>query len=106
MSIDFKLTLGSLPSSQKIYVASNENNVSVPMRQINLSEKSSNKNFVVYDTSGIYTDNQKLDQINLNQGLPKIRQQWVLEREDVAYYQGRQIKPEDHRLPIERKAEA
>lgn len=98
MSIDFKLTLGSLPSSQKIYVASNENNVSVPMRQINLSEKSSNKNFVVYDTSGIYTDNQKLDQINLNQGLPKIRQQWVLEREDVAYYQGRQIKPEDNGL--------
>ena len=98
MSIDFKLTLGSLPSSQKIYVASNENNVSVPMRQINLSEKSSNKSFVVYDTSGIYTDNQKLDQINLNQGLPKIRQQWVLEREDVAYYQGRQIKPEDNGL--------
>ena len=98
MSLDFKLTLGSLPSSQKIYVASNENNVSVPMRQINLSEKSSNKSFVVYDTSGIYTDNQKLDQINLNQGLPKIRQQWVLEREDVAYYQGRQIKPEDNGL--------
>ena len=98
MSLDFKLTLGSLPSSQKIYVANNENNVSVPMRQINLSEKSSNKNFVVYDTSGIYTDNQKLDQINLNQGLPKIRQQWVLEREDVAYYQGRQIKPEDNGL--------
>ena len=98
MSIDFKLTLGSLPSSQKIYVASSEADISVPMRQINLSEKSSNKNFVVYDTSGIYTDNQKLDQINLNQGLPKIRQQWVLEREDVAYYQGRQIKPEDNGL--------
>ncbi len=96
MSIDFKLTLGSLPSSEKIYITNNAGDVSVPMRQINLSEKSSNKNFVVYDTSGIYTDNQKLEQINLNCGLPKIREKWVLARQDVEYYQGREVKIEDN----------
>ena len=98
MSIDFKLTLGSLPSSEKIYISNNAGDVAVPMRQINLSEKSSNKNFVVYDTSGIYTDNQKLNSINLNLGLPKIREKWVLARQDVEYYQGRQIKLEDNGL--------
>jgi len=98
MSIDFKLTLGSLPSSEKIYISNNAGDVAVPMRQINLSEKSSNKNFVVYDTSGIYTDNQKLNNINLNSGLPKIREKWVLARQDVEYYQGREVKIEDNGL--------
>ncbi len=98
MSLNFTLTLGGMPSSEKIYIANNTGDVLVPMRQINLSQNSSNKNFVVYDTSGIYTDNQKLHEINLNHGLPKIRKNWVLERQDVEYYQGRKIKPEDNGL--------
>ncbi len=96
MSLDSTLTLGNFPSSEKVYITNNTNNIFVPMRQINLSEKSSNKSFVVYDTSGIYTDNKKLTEINLNHGLPKIRKDWVLERQDVKYYQGRSIKPEDN----------
>ena len=71
MSLDFTLTLGNFPSSEKIYITNDANNIFVPMRQINLSEQSSNKNFVVYDTSGIYTDNKKLNEINLKHGLPK-----------------------------------
>lgn len=92
-----KITLGPLPASQKTYIPSNNfSDVKVAMRQINLSKNSATKNFITYDTSGIYTDHQYLDQINLNQGLPKIRESWIIERGDVEYYQGREIRPEDN----------
>jgi phosphomethylpyrimidine synthase len=92
-----KLTLGPLPASKKIYVSSpNFADVKVAMRQIALSEKSENKNFVVYDPSGLYTDQDFLDKIDLNKGLPRLRQNWILERGDVEFYQGRDVKPEDN----------
>ncbi len=94
-----KLTLGSLPASQKIYVPSeNFSDVEVAMRQISLSTKSENKSFVVYDSSGPYTDQNFADKIDLNTGLPRPRQQWILERDDVEFYQGRAVKPEDNGL--------
>lgn len=81
-----KITLGSLPSSKKIHAASNKfPDVKVAMREINLSEKSDTKSFVVYDSSGLYTDQNFLDKIDLNKGLPKLRQQWILGRNDVEY---------------------
>jgi len=95
--ISKKLTLGPLPASKKIYVPSkNFSDVKVAMREIALSEKSETKNFVVYDPSGVYTDQDYLDKINLNKGLPKLRQQWILERGDVEFYEGRKVKPEDN----------
>ncbi|MDX2082737.1 MAG: hypothetical protein SFV53_01955, partial [Rickettsiales bacterium] len=96
-----KLTLGPLPASKKIYVQSeNFADVKVAMRQIALSEKSENKNFTVYDCSGIYTDQNFLDKIDLNKGLPRLRQQWILERDDVEFYQGRAVKPQDNGILI------
>jgi phosphomethylpyrimidine synthase len=98
-NINSTITLGSLPASQKVYINSNQyRDVAVPMRQINLQN---GNNFTVYDTSGIYTDNQA--NINLNAGLPKIRQNWILERGDVEHYQGRQIKPEDNGTGLNQK---
>ena len=95
------LTLGSLPSSQKTYVASNRfSDVKVAMRQINLAPTAQNKNFIVYDTSGIYTDDKVCKNIDLNQGLPEIRKNWILERGDVENYQGRELKPEDNGIFI------
>ena len=92
-----KITIGSLPSSEKIYVTSKKNNdVKVAMRQINLSSSSSNKNLIVYDTSGVYTDNKTCQNIDLNKGLPKIRENWIKERNDVEEYIGRNVKPEDN----------
>lgn len=91
------LTLGSLPSSEKIYIQSDKFvDVKVAMRQINLSEKSDTKHFVVYDTSGIYTDDKICTNLDLNKGLPKLRQNWVLERGDVEEYSGRNVLPEDN----------
>ncbi|NBV06428.1 MAG: phosphomethylpyrimidine synthase ThiC [Proteobacteria bacterium] len=92
-----KLTLGALPASKKIYVPSQRfSDVRVAMREIKLSEKSENKSFVVYDPSGVYSDQDFIDKIDLNEGLPKLRQQWIIERGDVEEYQGRIVKPEDN----------
>ncbi len=92
-----KLTLGPLPASSKIHVSSEKfADVKVAMRQIKLSEKSEAKNFVVYDPSGPYSDQNFLDKIDLNKGLPKLRQSWITERGDVEEYQGRVVKPQDN----------
>ena len=92
-----KLTLGTLPASKKIYVQSDRfEDVKVAMREITLSEKSEAKSFTVYDPSGVYTDQNYLDKIDLNCGLPKLRQQWIKERGDVEEIEGRKVKPEDN----------
>ncbi len=91
------LTLGSLPSSDKIYINSKKfDDVKVGMRQIKLSKSSSNKNFIVYDTSGLYTDKSYINQVDVNKGLPFLRKNWILERGDVEEYKGRKITPEDN----------
>ncbi len=99
--ISKKLTLGPLPASKKIYVPSERfADVKVAMREIALSETSAVKNFVVYDSSGVYSDQNFIDKIDLNKGLPKLRQQWILERDDVEYYEGRKVKPEDNGITV------
>jgi len=90
---DFDVTRGALPASKKVYVEGTTAGVSVPMRQISLHDKQQ-PNFRVYDTSGIYTDeNAKVD---IREGLPKIRANWVEGRGDVGSYQGREVKAEDN----------
>ena len=102
-----KLTLGPLPASSKIYVQSDRfADVKVAMRQIQLSETSDNKNFTVYDPSGPFTDQDFLDKIDLNKGLPKLRESWILERGDVEFYEGRNVKPEDNGVAAGRKPSA
>ncbi len=86
---DLQITTGTFPKSKKIYVKGSLFDLEVPMRQIKLSatfdnvtEKSENNEpITVYDTSGPYTDpNYKVD---LTKGLPKIKESWVLGRDDV-----------------------
>ena len=81
------VTRGALPASKKTYVG----DLKVPMREISLSNGES---VTVYDTSGPYTDeNQTLD---IMRGLPKTRQQWILDRGDVEEIEGRKVKPIDN----------
>ncbi len=90
---DFDVTRGALPASKKVYIEGTQQGVSVPMRQIALHDKE-NPSFRVYDTSGIYTDeNAKVD---IREGLPKIRAQWIEGRGDVETYTGREVKAEDN----------
>ena len=95
--INKKITLGPLPASKKIYVKSEKNpDVKVAMREISLAKTSDTKKFPVYDTSGLYTDQDFLNKIDLNAGLPKIREKWILERGDVEKCEVREVKPEDN----------
>lgn len=82
------VTTGALPGSEKIYVQGSREDIRVPMRKINLSptllengEKVQNPPVVVYDTSGIYTD--ETAQVDLHKGLPKLREKWIEERDDT-----------------------
>ncbi len=71
-------------SFKKIYVSGCIHpDIKVPMRQINLTN---NKSLVVYDTAGPYSD--KNAPIDIHQGLPRIREQWVEQRADTQTYEG------------------
>ncbi|MCG7216217.1 phosphomethylpyrimidine synthase ThiC [Paenibacillus mucilaginosus] len=70
------------------------------MREIELSPSTGrygeepNAPVRVYDTSGPYTDaGAKTD---IRQGLQPSRLPWILSREDVESYEGREVKPEDN----------
>lgn len=90
------------PASQKTYVQGSREDLKVPFREIYQSPtvgnsgEEANAPVRVYDTSGIYTDPNC--SVDIRQGLPPIRQQWILERGDVETYVGREIKPEDNGL--------
>ncbi len=85
------ITSEPLTGSRKVYVPGKLHNIKVAMREITLTDtvhkfNGSNKveknpSITVYDTSGPYTDsNYKID---LKQGLPRLREEWILKRGDV-----------------------
>ena len=85
---NFEITSGPLPGSEKIYVTGSRSDIRVPMRKIKLSptvdldgSKIENEDVVVYDTSGPYTDTNYT--VDLQKGLPKLRENWIEERQDT-----------------------
>ncbi len=87
-----KVTTGPLAGSHKIYSSpEGDEDICVPFREIDLAEGAS---FRVYDTSGPYSDEGA--GIDVNRGLPPLRQPWIGARGGVEAYQGRAIKPEDN----------
>jgi phosphomethylpyrimidine synthase len=82
------ITQRPFPGSKKVYIKGELHDISVAMREIELSDTKdfdgneiTNNNITVYDTSGPYTDsNYKID---ITEGLPRLRHEWVLERGDV-----------------------
>lgn len=93
MSQEFTISSGPLPGSEKIHVKGEIFDINVAMRQINLTQtidldgkKIDNEPVVVYDTSGPYTDPNYT--VDLNKGLPKIREQWIAERNDTIKLEG------------------
>jgi phosphomethylpyrimidine synthase len=90
-----KITTGNLPASKKIYEnGSIFQDLRVPMREITLHPTSNEPPVLVYDSSGPYTDENT--KIIINKGLSRLRTNWIIEREDVEYYQGRKIKSADN----------
>lgn len=94
--------VAAFPGSQKVYVQGARHDVRVPMREIALGPSSgmggeeANPPVRVYDTSGVYTDPAYA--VDIKKGLPLLRRNWTMEREDVEEYEGRQVKPADNGL--------
>lgn len=94
MKIQDIVTHGALLGSEKIYVTSQRfPSVSVGMRRIPLSDTrnddgsySPNEPVVVYDTGGPYTDDAY--KVNLEEGLPKLRAEWIAGRQDTERQEG------------------
>ena len=82
----------SFPASQKVYREGSQPSIRVPFREVSLTPTSGrfgeeqNAPLDIYDTSGPYSDpNVSLD---LGQGLPALRREWIMARGDVEEYDG------------------
>lgn len=88
-----KITRDPFPASEKIYVNGTlHEDVRVAMRKITLTDsqamfadgeftKPTNDPVVVYDTSGPFTDTKV--EINVKEGIPRLRENWIMNRGDV-----------------------
>ncbi len=80
------------PGSKKIYVEGSRPDIQVGMREVTLTQTHTeagierNDPVTIYDTSGVYTDPDC--DIDLLQGLPNIRDNWILERDDTQQLSG------------------
>ena len=91
----FRVTTGPLPASQKLYSpAPGFPDVMVPYREIALHPTAKEPPIRVYDTTGPYTD--PTVQIDVHEGLPKVRAPWIAARADTESYAARHVKPEDN----------
>jgi phosphomethylpyrimidine synthase len=81
--------------SRKVYIEGSRPDIRVPFREISLSDTPSafgagksevNPPVMVYDTSGPYTDPDV--KIDIRNGLPALRAQWIEERNDTEQLDG------------------
>ncbi|MFT3826637.1 MAG: phosphomethylpyrimidine synthase ThiC [Chitinophagaceae bacterium] len=82
------------PNSRKVYIPGNMFDIRVPMREITLNDThdrfnntvEKNAPVTVYDTSGPYTDPDV--EIDVQKGLPRLRESWVIDRNDTTLLSG------------------
>ncbi len=90
-----KITTDKLPASRKIYVVGEMHpDIIVPMREISTHPTAGEAPLPVYDSSGPYTDPNILTDVR--KGLPPLRREWILARENVEEYEGRKITDADN----------
>src|SRR5688500_7854425 len=89
-----------LPNSNRIYIKGNQAGVAVPFREISQARTRTfngtleeNTHVRVNDTRGPWGD--PLFQGDVRDGLPALRREWIVGRNDVEEYQGRETKPID-----------
>jgi phosphomethylpyrimidine synthase len=91
------LSVEPFPNSKKVFVKGRLPGVDVAMREISLADTfvggtqddpvyEPNESVRVYDTSGSYTDPRH--QIDIYDGLPKLRQAWIEGRDDTMILSG------------------
>ncbi len=83
------ITRQPLSGSRKVYVPGQLHDIQVAMREISVTDtishpsgrRTPNTPVTVYDTSGPYTDPSAV--IDLQKGLPRLREAWIRDRQDV-----------------------
>jgi phosphomethylpyrimidine synthase len=94
---DLRVTTGPFPSSRKIHAAGRLHpDLRIAMREIDLETSAGEPPVRVYDTSGLYSEPDA--EVDINRGLPVLREPWILARGDVEFHEGREVKPEDNGL--------
>jgi len=92
---DFQVTTGSFPSSKKVYIGGEiHKEIKVAMREIHTDPSANEAPIRVYDSSGIYSEENI--NIDIKEGLPSIKSEWIKSRGDVEEYTAREIKTEDN----------
>lgn len=99
------------PASKRVYLRGELHpSIRVPFREITLSDGIAQGNvtlpttrFLVYDTSGPYTDPDV--EIDVRQGLPRMRDAWIDARGDTEHYQGRLKRAEDDGFRSDKEAQ-
>ncbi|CAN7682304.1 phosphomethylpyrimidine synthase ThiC [Aminobacter sp. LjRoot7] len=89
------VTVGELPASRKVYKPGKLHPaIRVPMREISVHPSAGEPPVTVYDSSGPYTDTSV--KTDIERGLPRLREDWIVARGDVERYEGRAVKAEDN----------
>lgn len=86
--LEQNITQTPFQNSKKVYIPGKLFPIQVAMREITLSPTKLSKGGVeinppvtIYDTSGPYTDDHA--KIDIRKGLPRTRENWILDRQDV-----------------------
>ncbi len=90
----------TLPNSRRIYIDGEQSGVRVPFREIDQSPTRNFDNTLeqnppvrVYDSSGPWGD--PATDCDVRDGLPPLRRDWIISRDDVEDYEGRELQPID-----------
>ena len=90
-----KVENSPIPGSRKVYEPGVRfPALRVPFREVALHESANESPVTIYDSSGPYTDENFTPDIS--RGLPRLREQWIVDRGDVEYIEAREVKPEDN----------
>src|SRR5262249_38714891 len=88
------------PNSDRVYIEGPNAAVRVPMREITLNPTRAangsvdeNPRLYLYDTTGPWGDPSVT--CSVHDGLPALRRDWIIAREDVQEDQGREVLPQD-----------
>ncbi|AUO54915.1 phosphomethylpyrimidine synthase ThiC [Ehrlichia canis] len=91
MKVDFINTV--FPSSTKEYIPGTiYNNIKVGMRKIHFNDNT--ESILVYDTGGLHTDQNV--EVDINHGITKLRLNWIIDRQDVEYYERQPVLNSEH----------
>ena len=94
---EIAVTTGPLPASSKVYVPGDlHKDIRVPLREISLSPQAQEPPLLVYDSSGPFTDVELEGDLDIEAGLPRLRETWIRARGDVEEYTGREVRPADN----------